>query len=212
MWNSFQKSFLNIQSNDFLSGEEILFLGHFDFNDLANVIEQSAQSFDEKASAYRHAVNIIDEEVEQIIHIITQNIDNLHERAGSNNILHLHGEIVKSRSTVNSDDIYPITGWELKMGDVCKAGYQLRPHIVWFGESVPMIEPAAKIVSEANIFVIIGTSLQVYPAAGLINNTKAATSLYVIDPKQITINNKRAHIIQDKAVTGVEQLVKLLIN
>ena len=146
------------------------------------------------------------------VHIITQNIDNLHERAGSNNILHLHGEIVKSRSTVNSDDIYPITGWELKMGDVCKAGYQLRPHIVWFGESVPMIEPAAKIVSEANIFVIIGTSLQVYPAAGLINNTKAATSLYVIDPKQITINNKRAHIIQDKAVTGVEQLVKLLIN
>ncbi len=144
------------------------------------------------------------------VQIITQNIDNLHERAGSNNILQLHGEIVKSRSTRNSDDIYPISGWELKMGDVCKLGYQLRPHIVWFGESVPMIEPAAEIVSQADIFVIIGTSLQVYPAAGLVNYSKTETPIYVIDPKQITINNRRVQIIQEKAETGVEQLINIL--
>ena len=146
------------------------------------------------------------------VQIITQNIDNLHERAGSNNIFHLHGEIVKSRSTRNSDDIYPISGWELKMGDVCKSGHQLRPHIVWFGESVPMIEPAAEIVSDADIFIIIGTSLQVYPAAGLINYTKPETPVYVIDPKQITLNNKQVHFIKEKAVAGVEQLFNLLIN
>ena len=146
------------------------------------------------------------------VQIITQNIDNLHERAGSSNILHLHGEIVKSRSTHNSDDIYPISGWELKMGDVCKSGHQLRPHIVWFGESVPMIEPAAEIVSDADIFIIIGTSLQVYPAAGLINYTKPETPVYVIDPKQIKLNNKQVHFIQEKAVAGVEQLFNLLIN
>jgi NAD-dependent deacetylase len=144
------------------------------------------------------------------VHIITQNIDNLHERAGSNNVLHLHGEIVKSRSTFNSDDIYPVKGWELKMGDVCKAGYQLRPHIVWFGESVPLIEPAKEIVSDADIFVIIGTSLQVYPAAGLINYTKPKIPIYVIDPKQIIIKNMRFQIIQEKAETGVEQLIKIL--
>jgi NAD-dependent deacetylase len=144
------------------------------------------------------------------VHIITQNIDNLHERAGSNNVLHLHGEIVKSRSTFNSDDIYPVKGWELKMGDVCKAGYQLRPHIVWFGESVPLIEPAKEIVSDADIFVIIGTSLQVYPAAGLINYTKPKIPIYVIDPKQIIIKNMRFQIIQEKAETGVEHLIKIL--
>ncbi len=146
------------------------------------------------------------------VQIITQNIDNLHERAGSNNICHLHGEIVKSRSTRNSDDIYPISGWELKMGDLCKSGHQLRPHIVWFGESVPMIELAAEIVSDADVFIIIGTSLQVYPAAGLINYTKPETPVYVIDPKQITLNNKQVHFIQEKAVAGVEQLFNLLIN
>jgi NAD-dependent deacetylase len=144
------------------------------------------------------------------VHIITQNIDNLHERAGSNNVLHLHGEIVKSRSTFNSDDIYPVKGWKLKMGDVCKAGYQLRPHIVWFGESVPLIEPAKEIVSDADIFVIIGTSLQVYPAAGLINYTKPKIPIYVIDPKQIIIKNMRFQIIQEKAETGVEHLIKIL--
>jgi NAD-dependent deacetylase len=96
------------------------------------------------------------------------------------------------------------------MGDVCKAGYQLRPHIVWFGESVPLIEPAKEIVSDADIFVIIGTSLQVYPAAGLINYTKPKIPIYVVDPKQIIIKNMRFQIIQEKAETGVEHLIKIL--
>lgn len=146
------------------------------------------------------------------VHIITQNIDNLHERAGSTQILHLHGEITKSRSTVNHNDIYPIEAWELKMGDLCNSGYQLRPHIVWFGESVPMIEPAAKIIAQADIFVIIGTSLQVYPAAGLVNYTRKNTPIYVIDPKQISINNKQVKAIQAKAIEGVEQLVKIILS
>lgn len=146
------------------------------------------------------------------VHIITQNIDNLHEKAGTKNILHLHGEIVKSRSTGNYNDIYPIEGWELKMGDLCTSGYQLRPHIVWFGESVPMMEPASKIVSEADIFVIIGTSLQVYPAATLVNYTKPETPIYIIDPKQVTVNNKRVNVIQEKAVAGVNILFNLLVN
>ena len=146
------------------------------------------------------------------VQIITQNIDNLHERAGSNNILHLHGEIVKSRSTINSDDIYPISGWELKMGDVCISGFQLRPHIVWFGESVPMIEAAEKIVRDADIFVIIGSSLQVYPAAGLVNKTRPETPIYIIDPKQINLYDTSAYVIQKNAVAGIEELVNLLVN
>ncbi len=144
------------------------------------------------------------------VQIITQNIDNLHERAGSTKVLHLHGEIIKSRSTSNPNDIYPINGWELKMGEMCKAGYQLRPHIVWFGESVPMIETATKIVSEADIFVIVGTSLQVYPAAGLINYAKTNIPIYVVDPKPLSINNKKVQYIQEKALAGLEKLVNSL--
>lgn len=144
------------------------------------------------------------------VDIITQNIDDLHERAGSNKVLHLHGEIKKSRSTRNPSHIFPINGWELKMGDLCPDGYQLRPHIVWFGEPVPMIEQAAHLVSKANIFVIIGTSLQVYPAAGLVNYTNADTDIYIIDPKQIDIQKKRVHVIQEKAVVGAEKLYQLL--
>ncbi len=144
------------------------------------------------------------------VQIITQNIDNLHERAGSTKILHLHGEIIKSRSSSNPNDIYPINGWELKMGEMCKAGYQLRPHIVWFGESVPMIDTATKMVSEADVFVIVGTSLQVYPAAGLISYAKTNIPIYVVDPKPLSINNKKVQYIQEKALAGLEKLVNSL--
>ncbi|MCX6185850.1 MAG: NAD-dependent deacylase [Bacteroidetes bacterium] len=144
------------------------------------------------------------------VQIITQNIDNLHERAGSTKILHLHGEIIKSRSTNNPYDIYPINGWELKMGEMCKAGYQLRPHIVWFGESVPMIDTTTKMVSEADVFVIVGTSLQVYPAAGLISYAKTNIPIYVVDPKPLSINNKKVQYIQEKALAGLEKLVNSL--
>ena len=103
------------------------------------------------------------------VQIITQNVDDLHERAGSSNVLHLHGELKKSRSTVDPALVYNIKGWELKMGDKCEKGSQLRPYIVWFGEEVPMIVPAAELSAMADIFIVIGTSLNVYPAAGLIH-------------------------------------------
>ncbi len=116
------------------------------------------------------------------VKIITQNIDDLHERAGSSDVLHLHGEILKARSTADPSLIYPIDGWELKWGDQCETGSQLRPHIVWFGEAVPLIEPAADLVKTADILVVVGTSLQVYPAAGLIHAAPSAASKYLIDP------------------------------
>src|ERR1035437_2298844 len=105
------------------------------------------------------------------VQIITQNVDDLHERAGSTNVLHLHGELLKSRSTKDARLIYQIKGTELNIGDTCELGSQLRPHIVWFGEMVPAIEEAGRISSKADIFIIIGTSLNVYPAAGLVNFT-----------------------------------------
>jgi NAD-dependent deacetylase len=115
------------------------------------------------------------------VHIITQNVDDLHERAGSSKVLHLHGELRKVRSTGDERLIY---NWDndLKIGDKCEKGYQLRPHIVWFGEAVPAIEEAAAIARKADIFVVIGTSLQVYPAAGLIHYTDFYIPKYLIDP------------------------------
>lgn len=141
------------------------------------------------------------------VQIITQNIDDLHERAGSKNILHLHGEIRKSRSTGYPDLIYDIKGWELKWGDRCEKGYQLRPHIVWFGEAVPMIEPAADLVSQADIFVVVGTSLQVYPAAGLVAYASAFIPKYIIDPFIPETGGIRNMIAIEKgAGEGLEEL------
>ena len=105
------------------------------------------------------------------VQIITQNIDNLHERAGSKKVLHLHGEVTKARSTVNDNLLYDINGSELKKGEVCEQGFQLRPHVVWFGEAVPNMEIAYEITRKADIMLIVGTSLNVYPAAGLIHFT-----------------------------------------
>ncbi len=143
------------------------------------------------------------------VQIITQNIDNLHEKAGSINVLHLHGEITKSQSAKNPALVYDIDGWELKMGDLCEKGSQLRPHIVWFGEAVPMIEPAAKIVNTADMLVVIGTSLQVYPAAGLLNYTQPQTPVFVIDPSKppIGINPNNVTYIQQNASTGVSHWI-----
>jgi len=122
------------------------------------------------------------------IHLITQNVDDLHERAGSSNILHLHGEIRKSRSTEDPSLVYSIEGTELVLGDKCELGSQLRPHIVWFGEAVPAIEEAADIISNADIVLIIGTSMQVYPAAGLVNYAPKDIPVYVIDPNSPEVN------------------------
>jgi NAD-dependent deacetylase len=145
------------------------------------------------------------------VQIITQNIDNLHERAGSSNVLHLHGEITKSRSTAKSDLVYDISGWELKWGDRCEMGSQLRPHIVWFGEAVPMIEPAARLVSEADIFVVVGTSLQVYPAAGLITYAPTFCPKYIIDPNIPDVGNIRNMVgIAKGGSEGLAELASLI--
>lgn len=141
------------------------------------------------------------------VQIITQNVDDLHERAGSNNILHLHGEITKARSTADPDLIYPIKGWQLNMGDKCEKGSQLRPHIVWFGEAVPLIIPAQKIASGADVLIIIGTSLVVYPAASLVVYARPDCPKYYIDPKAFQVGGiSNLSIINKTAVEGVPDL------
>jgi len=147
------------------------------------------------------------------VQIITQNVDDLHERAGSSNVLHLHGEIRKARSTVDPNLVYEMDTWELKQGDSCEKGSQLRPHIVWFGESVPMIEPAMQIASEADIFMVIGTSMVVYPAASLIVYVKPDKLKYYIDPKAFAVSGvSNLKVIQKKAGEGVPELVEELLN
>lgn len=144
------------------------------------------------------------------VSIITQNIDDLHERAGSTNVLHLHGEIFKMRSERNHSLIYEIKG-DIEIGDMAEDGAQLRPHIVWFEEPVPKIEEAIPIVHSADIFVVVGTSLVVYPAAGLVNYTKPEVPVYVIDKKNPYITSKeKLIIIEMPATEGVKQLAHLL--
>lgn len=155
-------------------------------------------------------------ELEKYFHvtIITQNVDNLHEKAGSKNVLHLHGELLKARSTKDENLVYD---WakDIRLGDVCENGAQLRPHIVWFGESVLMIESAALITEKADIFIIVGTSLQVYPAANLIQYTQKDIPKYYVDmnPYTHSLNNiKNLKVIVDKATNGLEELKKELIT
>ncbi len=136
--------------------------------------------------------------------IITQNIDDLHERAGSKNVVHLHGVITRSQSDKNPDLTYPIDGWELKMGEVCELGSQLRAHVVWFGEAVPMIEKAVEICTTAAIFMLVGTSLAVYPAAGLLDYVPDETPKYIVDPKIPAISSAKNIIkVEEKATVGV---------
>lgn len=145
------------------------------------------------------------------VEIITQNIDDLHERAGSTNVLHLHGELKKARSTVDPSYIKEIEGWELNPGDLCPKGSQLRPHIVWFGEAVPAIEQAMRITEEADIFVVVGTSLNVYPAAGLIDFVRSGKPIFLIDPNEVEVPVRRKiTIIKEKAGTGIGILHEML--
>ena len=145
------------------------------------------------------------------VQIITQNVDDLHERAGSKNVLHLHGEIRKARSTADENLIYNILGWELKLGDKCDKGSQLRPHVVWFGEPVNAIPDATSICEKADIFVVVGTSLNVYPAAGLIDYVPHNTPVFLIDPQDVNSTySSQITYIKEKATTGVPLLVELL--
>jgi NAD-dependent deacetylase len=147
------------------------------------------------------------------VNIITQNIDDLHERAGSSQVLHLHGEINQSRSSIDATFVYDIIDVEMKMGELCELHSQLRPNIVWFGEAVPMIEQAIPLMQKADIVIVIGTSLQVYPAAGLLDFTQVNSKIYNIDPNSVVnSNDERFTIIKQKAGTAVPQLVNELIN
>ncbi|NSW45669.1 MAG: NAD-dependent deacylase [Bacteroidales bacterium] len=143
------------------------------------------------------------------VYIITQNVDDLHERAGSKQVLHLHGELRKAQSSLDPSLVYPIEGWELKLGDKCEKGSQLRPFIVWFGEPVPMMDKAIELTEKADIFVVIGTSLQVYPAASLLQYVKPHSPIFIIDPNDVYSWRKATHI-KEKASVGGEKLISLL--
>lgn len=152
------------------------------------------------------------------ITVVTQNVDNLHERAGSTNVIHLHGELTKvtsSREPNNPKYIKELApeNFEVKIGDLADDGSQLRPFIVWFGESVPMIETAMDYVEKADIFVIIGTSMNVYPAAGLLNYVNPSVPVYLIDPNPVNITSgRKIHVISKGASAGMEELRKILLN
>lgn len=148
------------------------------------------------------------------VEVVTQNVDNLHERAGSSRVTHLHGELMKLRSQSNPSLIQPIEGWEQKLDDRAEDGSMLRPHIVFFGESVPMFDRATQIAAEADIMVVVGTSLAVYPAAMLVRYAKAGVPIYVVDPGDpdtSMIRNPLTHI-KERGAIGVPRLVEMLRN
>lgn len=159
---------------------------------------------------------LVDLEQDYDVQIITQNVDNLHEQAGSSKVLHLHGELMKVRSSGDESLIYDLNkdNYKTALGDTCEKGFQLRPHIVFFGEAVPMIEEASELCKKADILVIIGTSMKVYPAAGLVSYVATNCPIYFIDPQpNITeAAYPHLHIIPEKAGTGVTKLIHILTS
>ena len=143
------------------------------------------------------------------LQIITQNIDDLHERSGNKKVLHLHGKLTEAKSSID-DKIYPINGAELGMGDLCEKGGQLRPNVVWFGEAVPKMIDAISITKKADVFIVIGTSLNVYPAASLLNYTNNANRIILIDPK--AEEERSIEVIKEKATIAVPKLVEELLQ
>jgi NAD-dependent deacetylase len=173
--------------------------------------ERRKSVLEAQPNAAHYALAKLEEKYKVII--ITQNIDDLHERAGSTNVVHLHGIITRSQSSKNEKLTYPIDGWELGMDEFCELGSPLRPHVVWFGEMVPMISKAAQICATADIFILIGTSLAVYPASGLINYVPAEISKFIVDPKIPTVYNvPNITKIEAKATVGVVSLVDDLME
>ncbi len=146
--------------------------------------------------------------------IVTQNVDNLHERAGSTNIIHLHGELTQAKSVLPPYNVYDIGYKDIELGDLCEKGGQLRPNIVWFGEAVPLMTEAAMVAGSADIFIVVGTSLVVYPAAGLIDYVSAKTPKYIIDPNKPIVNDfhKNINFITEKATKGMVALADKLLN
>ncbi len=171
--------------------------------------QRRRQLFDAQPNeAHRQLVRL---EQRYDVQIVTQNIDDLHERAGSKHVLHLHGELTKGRSDVHPDMIVDIGRRDIKLGDLAPDGTQLRPHIVWFGEAVPNIEPAAELCEQADIFIVVGTSMAVYPAAGLIHYVPRSARCYVVDPKEVPVS-RQVTFIKDVATRGVTQLVNNLMQ
>lgn len=146
------------------------------------------------------------------VRIITQNIDDLHERAGSLSVLHLHGLITRSQSSKFAWLTYPLNGTEIRMGEVCERGSQLRPHVVFFGEPVPMLEEAAEICADADVFAVIGTTLLVYPAASLVDYVPRAIPKFVIDPEIPNVRDGEFVRIQEPASTGVLKMIDMLLT
>lgn len=163
-----------------------------------------------KPNAAHYALVRLEEKFD--VTLITQNIDDLHERAGSTQVVHLHGLITKSQSDINPQLTYDIQGSEIQMGELCELGSQLRPHVVWFGEAVPMIEPAAQLCHLADIFIVIGTSLQVYPAAGLLDFVSEKAVKYLVDPNESVKVDGNFRFIKEKAALGVPELVNQLLK
>jgi len=164
------------------------------------------QLLESKPNAAHISLNKLSEKYN--LHIITQNIDDLHERSGSENVLHLHGKLMESKSSVDDSLIYPIEGADLKIGDLCENSSQLRPNVVWFGEAVPKMIDAIAITKKADIFIVIGTSLNVYPAASLLNYTNNAKRIILIDPK--AEKESGIEVVKEKATIAVPKLVREL--
>lgn len=177
--------------------------------------DRRAQLKDAKPNAAHLAIAGLEKDWD--VDVITQNVDNLHERAGSTRVLHLHGELTKVRperglydTTFRTDEVIDIGYGSVSLGDLAPNGRQLRPHIVFFGESVPAIERAIDLVSEADILLIVGTSLQVYPAAGLYRYARNSTPIYIIDPADVPVSDRRITHIKDVATRGMEKFLALL--
>ena len=177
------------------------------------VLEFYNQRRKQLESAHPNRAHVLLAELEKDfdVQIITQNVDNLHERAGSRHVLHLHGELTQVRSSKSPALVEDIVYREIHPGDLCADGSQLRPHIVWFGEAVPLIEEAERLVSEADIFAVIGTSLNVYPAADLVTSLPQEARAFLIDPNTVARKlPKQFTVIKENATVGVERMIQLL--
>lgn len=145
--------------------------------------------------------------------VITQNVDNLHEKAGSKHVVHLHGELFKSRSSIDPNLIYAVDGWQLNVGEQCEKGSQLRPNIVWFGEPVPLMDEAISETLTADVFIVVGTSLQVYPAAGLLEYVKATSLQFIVDPNMPTVSpHENLMFIEEGGAIGMEKVKQILLS
>ena len=173
--------------------------------------QRRAQVINAKPNSAHQAIAKLEDDFK--VTVVTQNIDDLHERAGSSNVLHLHGEILKSRSTAPPYEVYNLSKPTIEPGDLCPRGHQLRPHVVWFGEAVPMLSVAQEIVNSADIFIVIGTSLNVYPAASLVHFVPSGSTKYLIDPQHVSLTDvDNLTVIQSTAGVGTPALVEEIMT